>query len=71
MCTACTATSVKKNILNNFTAVDGVCQVVIATFAFEMGLVFPDVRTALHWGPSADMESYIHESRRIGRDGIG
>ena len=69
MYTACTATSVKKNILNNFTAVDGVCRVVIATIAFGMGLDSPDVRTALHWGPSADIESYVQESGRIGRDG--
>ena len=69
MYTACTATSVKKNILNNFTAVDGVCRVVITTIAFGMGLDSPDVRTALHWGPSADIESYVQESGRIGRDG--
>ena len=34
-----------------------------------MGLNSPDVRTALHWGPSADIESYVQESGRIGRDG--
>ena len=69
MYTACTASSVKKNILTNFTVVNGVCRVVIATIAFGMGLDSPDVRTALHWGPSADIESYVQESGRIGRDG--
>ena len=69
MYTACTAKSVKKNIIENFTAADGTCRVVIATIAFGMGLDSPDVRSTLHWGPSASIESYVQESGRVGRDG--
>jgi len=69
MYTACTAKSVKKNIVENFTAANGTCRVVIATIAFGMGLDSPDVRTTIHWGPSASIESYVQESGRVGRDG--
>ena len=39
MYTACAALSVKQNILNNFTAVDEMCRVVIATIVFKMANV--------------------------------
>ena len=57
MYTACTAKSVK-NIIENFTAANGTCRVVIATISFGIGLDSPDVRTAIHWGPSASIESF-------------
>ena len=68
MYTACTSKSVKKNLVENFTAANGTCRVVIAIIAFGMGLD-SDVHTTIHWGPSASIESYVQESGRVGRDG--
>ena len=35
-----------------------------------MGLDCPDVRRIVHWGPTCDVESYIQETGRAGRDGL-
>jgi ATP-dependent DNA helicase RecQ len=67
--TSVTEETVKTNIIQNFTSPDGCCRVVIGTIAFGMGLDSPNVRRVIHWGPSADIESYVQESGRIGRDG--
>ena len=69
MFTSVTEESVKTNIIQNFTSPHGCCRVVIGTIAFGMGLDSPNVRKVIHWGPSADIESYVQESGRIGRDG--
>ena len=34
-----------------------------------MGLNCPNVRRIIHWGPPSDIESYIQETGRAGRDG--
>lgn len=70
MFTSVTDESVKTNIIRNFTLPGGHCRVVIGTIAFGMGLDSPNVRKVIHWGPSSDIESYVQESGRIGRDGL-
>ena len=35
-----------------------------------MGLDCPNIRRVIHWGPSADVESYLQETGRAGRDGL-
>lgn len=68
MYTRCTECSVKEAILKSFCNVDGNLRVVIGTIAFGMGIDCPNVRHIIHWGPSADIESYVQETGRSGRD---
>ena len=64
-----TVDSVKEQIVKSFCDPSGNLRVVICTVAFGMGLDCPNVRNILHWGPSTDLEGYIQESGRGGRDG--
>ena len=70
MFTACTIPSVKESILESFCKPDGKLRVVVATVAFGMGLDCPNVRRVVHWGPSSDIEQYVQETGRAGRDGL-
>ena len=36
-----------------------------------MGIDVPNIRTILHWGPPNDIECYVQETGRGGRDGKG
>ena len=58
----------KEEIVTHFTKPDGKLCIVIATIAFDMGLDCPNVRQLFHWGASHDIESYIRETGRCGRD---
>lgn len=59
---------VKDVILSNFTCPSPLC-VVISTIAFGMGVNCPDIRLIFHLGPPSDLEMYIQEVGRGGRDG--
>ena len=43
--------------------------VVVSTIAFGMGVHCPDIRLMFHLEPPSDLEMYIQEVGRGGRDG--
>ena len=69
MFTACTTPKVKECIIRSFTDYTSPLRVVIATVTFGMGLDCSDIRRVIHWGPPTDVDSYIQETGRAGRDG--
>ena len=69
MFTACTAPSVKKNIIKSFTDPSGNLRLLVATTAFGMGLDSPNIRQVIHWTPPESVEMYVQQSGRCGRDG--
>jgi ATP-dependent DNA helicase RecQ len=57
----------KQEVLKQFK--NGELNIVTATCAFGMGINRPDVRAVIHHTMSANLESYIQETGRAGRDG--
>ena len=51
------------------TRLHGIVKVLVATIAFWMGIDCKEVHTSIHFGPPKNVESYIQESGRVGRDG--
>lgn len=68
MYTHCTHPTVKSTILEQFTT-PSCLRIVIATIAFGMGIDCSEVRQIIHWGVPDDIELYVQESGRAGRDG--
>ena len=64
-----TEQEVKDSIVNSFTT-DPTLRVVNATIAFGMGVNCTDIRQVIHYGFPSDIESYIQETGRAGRDGL-
>lgn len=58
----------KDTIIRLFTK-ESQLRVVVATVAFGLGIDCPDVRQIVHVGMPEDIESYIQETGRAGRDG--
>ena len=60
--------SEKSGILHSFAKVDGTCRVLFATIAFGMGVNISDIHMVIHFGPSQNIEAYVQECGRAGRD---
>ena len=58
----------KEQVLRCFKSEHGICRVVFSTIAFGMGVDIADIRTVIHYGPPSDIEDYVQESGRAGRD---
>ena len=71
MFTSGTHPSVKESIISSFTkpSSESVIRVLIATVAFGMGVNPPNIRHVYHCGPPHDIETYVQEIGRGGRDG--
>ena len=66
--TGCTEEAVRDAILKQFSK-ESCLRVVIATVAFGLGIDCPDVRSVIHFGVPEDVETYIQQIGRAGRDG--
>lgn len=62
-------TYVRENVLSTFTSISSVVRVVICTSSFGMGIDCPDIHRVIHWGTPEDVEQYVQETGRAGRDG--
>ena len=67
---SCTEEEVKEEIVQAFIKENSTLRIVIATVAFGMGIDCPKVREVVHFGPPDDLESYVQETGRAGRDGL-
>lgn len=66
---SCTDPVVKKEIVESFTK-NSHLRIVIATVGFGMGIDCYGVREIIHLGPPNNLESYVQETGRAGRDGL-
>ena len=57
----------KKTIMSSVK--DGSCRVIFSTIAFGMGVDIADIHMIIHYGPSKDVDDYLQESGRGGRNG--
>ena len=58
----------KRKILLSLRDEDGVCRVLFSTIAFGMGVNISNIRYVIHYGPSTDIDDYVQEAGRAGRD---
>ena len=65
---SCTEEYVKEQIIKLFSE-DSQLRVVIATVAFGMGIDCRNVTQVIHMLPPPDIESYVQETGRVGRNG--
>ena len=60
----------KMKIMESVKDPAGTCRVLFCTIAFGMGVDIPNIRTVIHYGPSSDVDDYLQEAGRAGRDGV-
>ena len=65
----CTHTANRQNVLESFQSDNGIIRLLIATIAFGMVIDGRGVNRVINGGPSKNVEAYIQETGRAGRDG--
>ena len=60
---------VKDHVLKSFSNPDGDVCILFRTIAFGMGINCQNLTRVFHFGPSQDIDGYVQESGRGGRDG--
>ena len=69
MYTSITEKDVQDTIISSFCQASAPLRIVVCTIAFGMGLDCVDVKEVIHWGPAPDLENYMQECGRAGRNG--
>lgn len=59
----------KETVAESLFNTDGICRVVFATTALGMGVNLKDVRNVIHYGPPREVDDFVQEMGRAGRDG--
>eukprot|EP00794_Sanderia_malayensis_P016435 gene16435-18070_t len=59
---------IKDHVINSMGKIDSSVRVVFATTAFGMGVDCKDLYHIIHFGPPGDIDDYLQESGRAGRD---
>ena len=70
MFTSLTDPLVKETIIKSFLAPTSTLCIVIATSAFGMGVNCKGIRKVINFGAPDDVEDYIQQTGRVGRDGL-
>ena len=58
---------VKESVSASYQDPEGITRVVLCSTSFSMGLDVKGVNTVIHYGPPTDLDDYIQESGRAGR----
>ena len=66
---SCTPQQNKGTILDSFGKKNGHVQLLVATIAFGMAVDYKCVHRTIHFGPSKNIEGFVQETGRAGRDG--
>ena len=66
---SCTPDQNKEALLGAFQKEDSPVRILVATIVFGMGVDCKGVYHTIHFGPSKNIEAYIQETGRAGRDG--
>lgn len=69
MLQSCTPDKNKDTIMDAFQKEESPVRVLVGTIAFGMGVDCKGVYRTIHFGPCKNIEAYIQETGRAGRDG--
>lgn len=69
MYTSASTVEMREELLTAFSEEGSTLRILIATTAFGMGVDCKDIHRIYHWGAPVEMEEYVQETGRAGRDG--